>query len=73
VQLQVQLLNEKALQAQLQSDATRAGLRADRDESPRKRQVGAAMNANRSRAHANFLATRREIEKGKLTIAEEAR
>jgi len=48
-------------------------MEADRDESPRKRPLGAPMNANRSRAHANFLATRREIEKGKLTIAEEAR
>lgn len=33
VQLQAQLLNEKALEAQLQADATQAKLEADRDES----------------------------------------
>jgi HlyD family secretion protein len=73
VQLQAQLLNERALEAQLESDVTEAKLEADRDESLLKMQVGAAMNAKISRARANSLATRLQIEKEKLAIAEEAR
>jgi HlyD family secretion protein len=73
VQLQAQLLNEKALEAQLESEATQANLEADRDESLFKIQVGASMNAKISRARANSLVTRLQIEKEKLGIAEEAR
>ena len=73
VQLQVQLLNERALEAQLESDATGAKLEADRDESLLKMQLGSAMNAKISRARANSLATRLQIEKEKLAIADEAR
>ena len=73
VQLQAQLLNEKALQAQLQSDATEAKLQADRDEALFKMQVGAAMNAKISRARADSINTRVQIEREKLAIAEEAR
>ena len=73
VQLQAQLLNEKALEAQLQSDATQAKLEAERDESLFAIQVGNSMNAKISRAKANSLVTRLQIEKEKLAIAEEAR
>jgi len=73
VQLQAQLLNEKAIQAQLQSDATQAKLEADRDESLLKMQLGASMNAKISRARADSLTTRLQIEREKLGIAEEAR
>lgn len=73
VQLQAQLLNEKALEAQLESDATQSRLEADRDEALLKAQLGAEMNAKISRAKANSLVTRLEIEREKLGIAEEAR
>ncbi len=73
VQLQAQLLNEKALEAQLEADTTEANLQADKDESLYKMQVGTAMNAKISRARADSLATRLQIEHEKLGIAEEAR
>jgi HlyD family secretion protein len=73
VQLQVQLLNEHAIEAQLQSDATEAKLAAERDEALLQQGVGAAMNAKISRARADSLATRMQLEKEKLAIAEEAR
>jgi HlyD family secretion protein len=73
VQLQAQLLNEKALEAQLESEEMQAKLEADRDESLFQIQVGASMNAKISRARANSLVTRLQIEKEKLGIAEEAR
>lgn len=73
VQLQAQLLNEKATEAQLESDVTEAKLRADRDDALYKMQVGASMNAKISRARADSLDTRLQIEREKLGIAEEAR
>ena len=73
VQLQAQLLNEKALEAQLESDATQAKLEADRDESLYQNQLGTLMNSKISRAKADSLSTRLQIEKEKLGIAEEAR
>jgi len=73
VQLQAQLLNEKALQAQLESDATEAKLQADKDESLFKMQLGIAMNAKISQARADSLTTRLKIEREKVAIAEEAR
>jgi HlyD family secretion protein len=73
VQLQAQLLNEKALQAELESEATEAKLQADKDEALYTMQVGTAMNAKISRARADSLATRLKIEREKVGIAEEAR
>ena len=73
VQLQAQLLNEKALQAQLEAEVTQSRLEAERDESLYKMQVGASMNAKISRARADSLVTRLQIEREKLGIAEEAR
>jgi HlyD family secretion protein len=73
VQLQAQLLNEKAIEAQLASDATQAKLEAERDESLFKNELGTSMNAKISRARADSLATRLQIEKEKLGISEEAR
>lgn len=73
VQLQAQLLNERALEAQLQSDATEASLQAERDRLLLAQGLGASMNAKISKARADSLATRLQIEKEKLAIAEEAR
>ncbi len=73
VQLESQLLNEKAVEAQLQSEATEARLQADRDESLLKMQLGTAMSAKISRARADSLVTRLQLEKQKLAIADEAR
>ena len=73
VQLESQLLNEKAIEAQLQSEATEARLQAERDEALQKMQLGTAMNAKISRARADSLATRLQLEKQKLAIADEAR
>lgn len=73
VQLQAQLLNEKAIEAQLQAEATESGLQAERDEALFKEQVGASINAKISRARSESLVTRLRIEKEKLAIADEAR
>ena len=73
VQLQAQLLNEKATEAQLEADSTDSKLQADRDEALLKMQVGAAINAKISRAHSDSLSTRLQIEREKLGIAEEGR
>ena len=72
VQLESQLLNEKALEAQLQSEATESRLQAERDEALLKMQLGTAMNAKISRARAESMTTRLQLEKEKLTIADEA-
>jgi HlyD family secretion protein len=72
VQLESQLLNEKALEAQLQAEATEARLQAERDEALLKMQLGTAMNAKISRARAESMTTRLQLEKEKLTIADEA-
>src|SRR3974390_3377795 len=71
VQLQAQLLNEKAIEAQLEADLTQAKLEADRDESLYKNQLGTLMNSKISRAKADSLATRLQIEKEKLGIADD--
>ena len=73
VQLQAQLLNEKAIEAQLESDATQDKLEADRDAALLKAQLGTEMSAKISRAKADSLATRLQIEREKLGIAAEAR
>jgi len=72
VQLESQLLNEKALEAQLQSEATESRLQAERDEALLKMQLGTAMNAKISRARAESMTTRLQLEKEKLTMADEA-
>lgn len=73
VQLQAQLLNEKALEAQLESDATQAKLESDRDQALLKAQLGTEMNAKISRAKADALATRLQIERERVGISAEAR
>ncbi len=73
VQLQAQLLNEHAMEAELQADSTEAKLQADRDEALLSQGVGTAMSAKISRARAESFATRVQLEKEKLAIAEEAR
>jgi HlyD family secretion protein len=73
VQLQAQLLNEHATEAELQSDLTEGKLQAERDEALQREGIGSAMNAKISRARADSLVTRLQLEKEKLAIAEEAR
>ena len=73
VQLQAQLLNEHATEAQLQSDLTEAKLEAERDEALQKEGIGSKMTAKISKARADSLTTRVQLEKEKLAIAEEAR
>jgi HlyD family secretion protein len=73
VQLQAQLLNEKAVEAQLEADLTQAKLEADRDEALFKAQLGTEMATKISRAKANSLATRLEIERERVGISAEAR
>ncbi|HEY4979071.1 MAG TPA: HlyD family efflux transporter periplasmic adaptor subunit, partial [Candidatus Acidoferrum sp.] len=73
VQLQAQLLNERALEAELEAQSTESKLQADRDDALFKMQVGASMNAKISRARADSLNTRLQIEKEKVAISDEAR
>lgn len=73
VQLQAQLLNEKAVLAQLEADAMEARLQAEKEESLYNAELGTAMNAKISRARSDSLETRLKIEREKLAIAEEAR
>jgi len=63
VQLQAQLLNEHSVEAQLQSDLTEAKLQAERDEALQHEGIGSAMNAKISRARAESLVTRLQLEK----------
>jgi len=73
VQLQVQLLNEHSIEAQMGSDLTEAKLQAERDEALQREGIGSKMNAKISRSRADSLTTRLQLEKEKLAIAEEAR
>src|SRR5262249_8317756 len=73
VQLEAQLFNEHATEAQLESDLTEAKLQAERDESLEKEGIGSKMTAKISKARADSLATRLQLEKEKVAIAEEAR
>ena len=73
VQLEAQLLNEHATEAQLESDLTEAKLQAERDEALQKEGIGSKMTAKISKARADSLATRLQLEEEKLAIAEEAR
>jgi len=57
----------------LQSDTTEAKLQSDRDEALQKMALGTAMNAKISRARADSLGIRVQIEKEKLAISDEAR
>lgn len=73
VQLEAQFLNEHAVEAQLESDLTEAKLEAERDEALQKEGIGSKMTAKISKARADSLSTRLQLEKEKLAIAEEAR
>jgi len=73
VQLQVQLLSEHSIEAQMGSDLTEAKLQAERDEALQREGIGSKMNAKISRSRADSLTTRLQLEKEKLAIAEEAR
>jgi len=72
VQLDSQFLDQRAIQAQIQSDATQARLESERDDALQKLDIGSELNAKISRARSESLTTRLDIEKQRLAIAEKA-
>ena len=68
-QLDSTLLDQKAQAATVQSDYTEAQLNADRDVELAKRGLGSELNAKVTRAKAEALATRSDIEKQRLTVS----
>jgi HlyD family secretion protein len=68
-QLDSTLLDQKAQAATVQSDYTVAQLNADRDVELAKRGLGSELNAKVTRAEAESLATRSDIEKQRLTVS----
>ncbi len=68
-QLDSTLLDQKAQAATVQSDYTVAQLNADRDVELAKRGLGSELNAKVTRAEADALATRSEIEKQRLAVS----
>jgi HlyD family secretion protein len=72
VQLDSQLLDQRATEAQIQADATQARLESERDDALLKFQIGSELNAKISRARSGSLSTRLELEKQRLAIAEKA-
>lgn len=72
VQLDSQLLDQRAIQAQIQSDATQARLESERDDALQKLNIGSELNAKISRARSESLSTRLDLEKQRLDIAEKA-
>jgi HlyD family secretion protein len=72
VQLESQLLDQRATEAQIQADATQARLESERDDALLKLQIASELNAKISRARSESLSTRLDIEKQRLAIAERA-
>jgi HlyD family secretion protein len=68
-QLDSQLLDQKAAAATVQSDYTEANLNADKDAELAKLGLGAELNAKITRAKAEALATRDDIEKQRLAVS----
>jgi HlyD family secretion protein len=68
-QLESQLLDQKAAAATVQSDYTEANLNADKDAELAKLGLGAELNAKITRAKAEALATRDDIEKQRLAVS----
>jgi len=67
-QLDSTLLDQKAQAATVHSDYTVARLNADRDVELAKRGLGSDLNAKVTRAEADSLATKSEIEKQRLAV-----
>lgn len=72
VQLDSQLLSQRANEAQMQSDATQAKLESERDDALLKLKIGSDLTARISRARAESLVIRLQLEKERLAIAEKA-
>jgi HlyD family secretion protein len=68
-QLDGALLDQKAQAATVQSDYTEAQLNADRDVELARRGLGSELNAKITRAKAEALATRSDIEKQRLAVS----
>jgi HlyD family secretion protein len=68
-QLDSQLLDQKAAAATVQSDYTEANLNAEKDTELAKLGLGAELNAKITRAKAEALATRNDIEKQRLAVS----
>ena len=68
-QLDSQLLDQKAAAATVQSDYTEANLNAEKDTELAKLGLGAELNAKVTRAKAESLATRNDIEKQRLAVS----
>jgi HlyD family secretion protein len=68
-QLASQLLDQKASAATVQSDYTEANLNAEKDAELAKLGLGAELNAKVTRAKAEALATRNDIEKQRLDVS----
>jgi HlyD family secretion protein len=67
-QLDSQLLDQKAAAVTVQSEYTEAKLNADRDVELAHRGLGSELNAKVTRARAEALATRSDIEKQRITV-----
>jgi HlyD family secretion protein len=67
-QLDSQLLDQKAAAVIVQSEYTEARLNADRDVELARRGLGSELNAKITRARAEALATRSDIEKQRITV-----
>ena len=72
VQLDSQFLSQRAAEAQMQSDATQAKLESERDDALLKLKIGSDLTAKISRARAESLVIRLQLEKERLAIAEKA-
>jgi HlyD family secretion protein len=67
-QLDSQLLDQKAAAATVQSEYTEAKLNAERDVELASRGLGSELNAKVTRAKAEALATRSDIEKQRINV-----
>jgi HlyD family secretion protein len=68
-QLESQILDQKASAATVQSDYTEGNLNAEKDAELAKLGLGAELNAKVTRAKAEALATRNDIEKQRLAVS----
>jgi RND family efflux transporter MFP subunit len=68
-QLESTLMDQKATAATIQSDYTEAKLTAEKDEELARLGLGAELNVKVSKAKADSLTTKNEIEKERLTVS----
>ena len=72
VQLESQVLNQRAAAATVQAEYHQAKLQADVDEQLVKEGLTSELNARRSKVRAEELATRHQLEQKRLAIASDA-